>query len=107
MPYIISKSNYPSDKATEVVARYIESLSKYPLDENIGTEVLQGASRATKKGIEVMAIMKTKEGKFDEALTYTSKVLGMFYDIVGFECSVDVWLTIEEGFASLGMTMPE
>ncbi len=82
-------------------------MSKYPLDENIGTEVLDGASRATTKGIETVAILKTKEGKFEEALTYTTKVLAMFHDIVGFECSVDVWLTVEEGFASIGASMPE
>jgi hypothetical protein len=47
-----------------------------------------------------------KPGKLEEALIYLANANAMFNDIQGFEYSLDVYLSIEEGLATLGMSMP-
>ncbi len=37
MPYIMTTSLYPNDKAPEVAEKYLEAITKYPQDENLGT----------------------------------------------------------------------
>jgi len=107
MPYVITTSTYPTDKATEVAKKYFEIMQKYPPDENLGTPVVPGAVKTTNQGITVMIITEVKAGKLEEALNRSINAGAMANDIVGFEYSVDVYMTVEEALATLGMSSPE
>ena len=37
MPYIITTSIYPTDKAPQVAEKYLEAIKKYPPDENLSS----------------------------------------------------------------------
>ncbi len=52
MPYLITTSLYPSDKAPEVAKMYLEAIRKYPPDENLATQVVPAAVKATHQGIQ-------------------------------------------------------
>jgi hypothetical protein len=107
MPYLIATSVYPSDKATEVAEKYLEAIQKYPPDENLGTPVVPVAAKTTKQGLKVMGITEVKAGKLEEVLDRARNMMTMFNDIVGFESTLDVYMTLAEGLGSLGMSMPE
>lgn len=99
MVYIVVKAWYPSHKTEEVEKRYMEGLQKYPPDTSLAEQVVPLAARATKDGLEVMAISLVKEGKFDQALARIGRVSAMFGDIEGYEYSITVWVTLQEAQA--------
>ena len=105
--YTIITSSYPSDKAKEVAEKYMEVLGKYPPNTSLTTEIIPAAVKRTEKGIKVITVGQVKPGKLEEALIYLANANAMFNDIQGFEYSLDVYLSIEEGLATLGMRMPE
>ena len=107
MPYIIATSIYPTAKAKAVAEKYFEAFQKYPADENLSTTVVPAAVKTTKEGINVFIVGEIKQGKFEEAFKLASNRLAMFNDIEGFESSLDVYMTLEEGLATLGMSIPE
>ena len=107
MPYIVTTAKYPSNKAAEVVERFFEMLREYPQNENLGDQVVQSAATATNEGIKSLSVMEVKDGKLEEALARSAKMMAMFNEIVGFEYSLDVWQTVEEALASIGASMPE
>ena len=105
MPYIITTSLYPSHKASEVAERYLEAMSKYPPDENVGTEVVPAAVKAVHEGIKVTGIVEAKEGKLEEALNRTSNMMVMFQSIEGFEYTTEIHYKVEEALALIGMSL--
>jgi len=107
MPYLVTNSLYPSEKADEVGKIYLEALTKYPPDENLATEVVPSAIKTTHEGIKSIAISEVKKGKLEEAITYALKFMAMFLSVEGFEFTMDHYLTIEEGLAVIGMSVPE
>ncbi len=107
MPYIMTTSLYPSDKAPEVAEKYLEAITKYPQDENLGTLVIPAAVKATEDGIKVIAIEEVKEGKLEEALVRTAKINVMFHGITGHRYRTDLYLKIEEALDLIGMSIPE
>jgi hypothetical protein len=107
MPYLITTSLYPSDKAAEAGKRYLEALNKYPPDGNLGAQVIPAAVKATPQGIRVIGISEVKEGKLEEAYTRTVSMMAMFHSIVGFEYTVDIYLKAEEALPLIGMSLPE
>ena len=106
MPYIVTDSRYPSNKATEVGTRYLEALAKYPPDESLTTEVVPAAVTTTHQGIKVIGISDVKDGKLEEALRRARDFMVMFHSIVGFEYTVRVYSKVEEAMASIGINMP-
>jgi hypothetical protein len=100
-------SLYPSEKGTAVGEMYLEALKKYPPDENLATEIVPAAIKATHQGIKVIGISEVKQGKFEEAYTYSVNFAAMFHTIEGFEYTLDTYLTVEEGLAVIGMSVPE
>lgn len=106
MPYIITTSFYPSDKATEVANRYIEAIGKYPPDENLGRQLVPAAVKETHQGIEVMSILEIKEGKLEEALNRTVNMMAMFFSIEGFEHNTEIYFKVEEAMKVIGMSLP-
>jgi hypothetical protein len=75
--------------------------------DNIQTPLLPPAVRATKQGLEAFSVSKVKAGKLEEAMTLARNRMSMFIDIVGVEYSINVYWTLEEGFANLGMSVRE
>ena len=106
MPYIVSTSVYPTDKAKEVAERYIEVIAKYPPDENIGIPVVPVAAKTTEQGLRVMTLSEVKAGKLDDALNRSVNAMAMFNEVEGFEYTIDIYMTLSEGLATLGMSMP-
>lgn len=107
MPYLIVNSCYPSDKASETAERYLEALAKYPPDENLGTELVPAAVKATNQGINVITIMDVKKGKLEEAMDRMVNFEAMFLNIVGYEHEIATYYKAEEALAVVGMSMPE
>ncbi|MHA2111759.1 MAG: hypothetical protein ACXAC6_11465 [Candidatus Hodarchaeales archaeon] len=107
MPYIFTTAWYPTDKSTEVAKRYFEMLEKYPTDEALGKMLVPAAVTTTKQGVKVIVVSEAKEGKLEEALTYTGNQMAMFQDIVGFEYATRVYSVVTEALAMLGMSLPE
>ena len=107
MPYLITTSIYPTDKATEVAEKYMEMLAKYPPDENLANEIVPAAVKTTHDGVKVIGILEVKQGKLEEALNRTVNQMVVFLNVVGFEYSIDVYLTVEEALATIGMSVPE
>lgn len=107
MPYLITTSIYPTDKATEVAEKYFEIMQKYPVDENVAIPVVPVAAKTTKQGLQVMVISEVKAGKLEEALDRAVNAMAMLNDVVGLEYTVDVYMTLAEGLATLGMSSPE
>lgn len=97
---------YPSEKAPEVGARYLEALAKYPPDEILGAEVVPAAVKSTHTGIKVIGISEVQEGKLDVAYNRTVNIMVMFQSIVGFVYTVEVYLKVEEAMSAIGMDMP-
>ena len=107
MPYLMTTSIYPTDKAKQVGEKYMEMLAKYPPDENLTKELVPAAVKTTHDGVKVMLIAETKEGKLEEAYNRTANQMVVFIDIVGFEYTIDVYMKVEEALATIGMSVPE
>jgi len=107
MPYIVTASKWPSDKTNEAVEVFAEMTKKYPPDESLGTMLVQSAVKSTKKGIKSLTVMEVKEGKLEAAVARSAEMMQMFHKVVGYESSIDVWLTVEEALAAMGASMPE
>jgi hypothetical protein len=106
MPYLITTSLYPSEKAPEVATRYLEALTKYPPDESLGTETVPVAVKSTHQGIKGISISDVQKGKLDAAYTRAVNMMVMFQSIAGFVYTVEVYLKIEEAMSAIGMDMP-
>jgi hypothetical protein len=107
MPYLVVRSWWPSDKTSEVVNKAFELFSKYPADPSLSEEVVGNCVKATKSGIVNISIDEVKPGKLEEALARNNKYNAEYIDIVGYECSIEVWSTAVEAFAILGRKPPE
>ena len=103
MPYIVTTSLYPSDKAPEVAKRYIEAISKYPPDDNLGVMLVPAALKPTLEGIRVIGIVEVKKGKFEDAQNRVRRMMSMFMSIQGYEYTIDSYATIEEAMTLVGM----
>jgi len=106
MPYIITTSIYPADKAPEVAGRYLEAIKKYPPDENLAVEVVPAAVKSTRKGIQVFGISEVKEGKLEDALKRTVNMMVMFQSIPGYRYTTEIYYKVEEALALIGMGLP-
>ena len=106
MPYIVVKSQWPSNKTTEVVNKAFEIAPKYPSDPN-SESIIPNCVKASGDGIVNLTIIEVKKGKFEEAFTRTTQYWAEYHDIEGFEYSVEVWMTQIEAFSGIGRKPPE
>ncbi len=104
MPYIMTTSVYPSEKANEVAEKYLEAIQKFPPDENLGTEIIPAAVKSTEKGIRVIGVIEVKEGKLEEALSRNIKFMSSFMGIQGHAYTTDINLTIGEALSVIGVS---
>ena len=107
MPYLITTATYPSDKAPDVAKMYLEAIVKFPPDDNLATEVVPAAVKATSQGIKVLTIIDVKKGKLEEAMTRMVNFESMFLNIVGYEHENETFYKVEEALAVIGMSIPE
>jgi hypothetical protein len=107
MPYLIVTSSWPSDKSDETAKKYLEVITKYPPDDSLGTEVVPGAFSSTLQGIKAITIIEVKKGKLEDLLTRERKALSMFRTIQGYESQVETYMTLEEAFGSIDMSLPK
>jgi len=103
MPYLFTTSLYPGDKATEVAKRYLEAITKYPPDDSLGTQIVPAAVTTTLQGIKVIGITEIKEGKLEDAIRRTAKMMAMFFSIQGFEYTIERYATLEEAMKTIDM----
>jgi hypothetical protein len=103
MPYLITESIYPLNKADETAKIYMKVLEKFPPDEAPGNELVPAAVTTTKNGIKGLSILEVKQEKLYEAYDRQSNAMVMFRDIEGFNYKVRVWSTVEEALKVIGM----
>ena len=92
MPHIVIFAKSPSHAATKFVKKAIESIQK-----NLFTE----------DGIRLLSVTSVKEGKLEEALKVVYKEMAFYAEIEGFESSVEVWTTYQEGMQAFGLELPK
>ncbi|MHA1932265.1 MAG: hypothetical protein ACW96X_06970 [Promethearchaeota archaeon] len=106
MPYIIVFVKFPSHIANEVSKRFMESLQKFPDDNSLGEVLVRSAVKTSIEGVNVLTVTRVNEGKLEDALRNTNNQIAFFVDIEGYEASIEVWGTVQETLATLGMKMP-
>jgi hypothetical protein len=99
MPYLITSFLFPHDKASEVVAKYQESITKYPPDEKLFNTLVPSASKATHEGMQAVNIVEVKKGKLDEAYIYLGKRMNMFQNVQDVVYRIDIYATFEEAIS--------
>lgn len=104
MPYLMTTSYYPPDKANEVAEKYLEAIQKYPPDENLGVDLIPAAVKATEKGIRVIGVVEVKKGKLEDALSRNVKFMSIFMGVNGYTYTTDINLTIDEALAVVGVS---
>ena len=88
------------------------------IDRNIAIDLIQTKLEILDKHIEAILnkwgynniddfLTDGRAGKLEEVLDRARNMMTMFNDIVGFESTLDVYMTLAEGLGSLGMSMPE
>ena len=107
MPYIVTTSIYPTEKASQVAEKFFEVLQKYPPDENLAVHVVPAAVKSTHEGIEVIHIEDVKEGKLEDALKQNINAQVILRSVGGYRYLIEIYLKAEEALASIGMSMPE
>lgn len=107
MPYILTKTWWPSDKTPQVVDKAFELFQKIPPDPSISENVVQNCVKATDKGIVNITIADVKKGKLEEALDRTQKYWVEYHNIIGLEYSIEVWMNAVEAFGAIGKKPPE
>ena len=106
MPYIVSFVKYPSHRGPKIAQKYLEYLQKFPPDDSLGELIIPSAIKITDEGIRALSVSRVKKGKFDEAWKLAIDQRAFFLDVEGYEGSVEVWATIEEALAAVGMKLP-
>ncbi|MFQ5832969.1 MAG: hypothetical protein ACE5H4_09725 [Candidatus Thorarchaeota archaeon] len=108
MPHIVIFVKYPSHMANKVIERLLEARKKnlFPDDESIQENLVLSAGKFSEDGIRNMSVTLVKEGKLEEALNSVYKEVAYYSEIEGFEASVEVWVTFQEGLQALGIELP-
>jgi hypothetical protein len=107
MPYLITTLSYPNNKVAEVAKKGLEMRKKYPDDNKLATRLVPAATKGTLQGIKTITVVEVKKGKLEDTLTRAGNMLAMFNNIQGFTSQVDVYMTNEEAYGSIGMSPPK
>jgi hypothetical protein len=107
MPYVIVTSLYPNNKVAEVAKKRLEMRKKYPEDNKLGTRLVSGATKGTLQGVKTISVTEVKKGKLEDVLTRAGNMLAMFNNIQGFTSQMDIYMTTEEAYGVIGMSLPK
>ena len=106
MPYIITTGWYPTDFEKEITEKYFEVVKQFPFDSSLGKDNIPVAITTNKNGVKILSVMEVKEGKLEDALTWSSKRMVLLQSIKGWEYKVRVWTTIGEALELSGISSP-
>ena len=57
----------------------------------------------TLQGIKVIGIIEVKKGKLEDAMIRVANMMAMFFNIEGFEYTMERHATVEEALKTIGM----
>lgn len=103
MPYIVVKTCFPNERATEAAKKYLEVIEKYPPDEAVGKVILQSAINVDEDGIHGLSVSEPQEGKLEEALRRTEEILVEYLSVPDYRWEIKLWGTPEEALKYIGM----
>ncbi|NVM31464.1 MAG: hypothetical protein HWN65_21680 [Candidatus Helarchaeota archaeon] len=108
MPYVITTSKFPLNKAEEAAKIYVKTLKEFRSAQRALTkEVVPNAVKSTDDGIESMGVHDVKEGKLEEFLLLTQKYMVNYHNIEGYKYTIEVRFKAVEALEMIGMKMPE
>jgi len=108
MPYVVTTSKFPLDKANEAAKIYVETIKEFRSKQReLTKEIVPNAIKATDDGIETFAVHDVKEGKLEEFLTFQQRYMVNYHNIPGYKYSIEVRFKVTEALEMIGMKMPE
>jgi hypothetical protein len=108
MPYVITTSKFPLNKADEAAKIYVKTLKEFrSVQKTLTKEVVPNAIKATDDGIESIGVHDVKQGKLEEFLLLSQKYMVNYHDIEGYKYKIEVRFKAEEALEMIGMKMPE
>ena len=108
MVHIMATTWWPMGltKSAEMGKKTYEVVKKFPADESIATQLVQGFM-GDKVGYKAITIWNVKEGKLEEALTLIGDTMRLYTEVEGFTFRLDLMTTVEDAWANIGMKPPE
>ncbi len=103
MPYIVIKTCFPNERATEAAKKYLEVVEKYPPDETLEKVILDSAIDADENGLHGLSIIEPQEGKLEEALKRTETIMVEYLSVPDYRWEIKIWSTPEEALKYIGM----
>ena len=103
MPYIVVKTCFPNERATEVANKYLEVTEKYPAEETMAKVILQSAINVDEDGIHGLFVSEPHEGKLEEALKRAEEIMVEYLSVPDYRWEIKLWGTPEEALKYLGM----
>jgi hypothetical protein len=103
MPYIVIKTCFPNERATEAAKKYLEVVEKYPPDETIAKVILDSAIDADENGLHGLSIIEPQGGKLEEALKRTETIMVEYLSVPDYRWEIKIWSTPEEALKYIGM----
>lgn len=107
MPYLVTTSTYPPEKATETAETYFEALKRFPPDETLSKQIVPAAVKSTAEGIKVVGFHEIQPGKLEEALSRVTNFMVMFQRIPGYRYTIETYYKVEEALGLIGLSLPE
>ena len=108
MPYVVTTSKFPLDKANEAAKIYVESIKEFRSKQReLTKEIVPNAIKATDDGIETFGVHDVKEGKLEEFLTLQQRYMVNYHNIPGYKYNIEVRFKVTEALEMIGMKMPE
>ena len=104
MALIMITSWYPLNKVTEVAAKFLEGIKKYP--QASYEKVLVSAVSSTKKGLRTIWIEEIEEGKLEDGLKLVTTRLVEYFGIEGYKYKLETLMTLEEAMPMIGLAIP-
>ncbi len=108
MVHIMATAWWPPNptKGAEIAKKGYDAAKKFPADESLLTLLVQGFM-GDKIGTKSISIWNIKEGKLEDALTRIMDEMRFYAEVEGFTYKLDLMVTVEEAWATVGMTPPE
>jgi hypothetical protein len=103
MPYIVIKTCFPNERATEAAKKYMEVIEKYPPDDSLAKVIIQSAIDVDEDGIHGLSISEPLEGKLEEALKRTETIMVEYLSVPDYRYEIKIWATAEEALKYIGM----
>lgn len=105
---IITTVWIPHAKALKAGEAFLEANKKFPTDRSLSKVLLDNVVAATKDGYKVVSANEVKEGKRVEFLAQLNETLmWLANEIEGYKYKIELYSSIVEAMAVLGLKPPE